>query len=236
MRRAAAILAGHFTICSLAFAAAQDLPYPGDPIPGAETASDTYIALRGSMTFDGKGAGVSVPTTPTATSLRPSHAIGGGASVALGARLPYGFRVEAEGLFHRKPVQSVNVGGTVTPGAGFVDTAAPMGNLIWAPEFDGIPVHPLIGAGAGMAYSHSRVTDPTQANTYLQHSGWHFAYQAMAGLEVPIAPGTSVTAMYRWMNTNNIPASCGIGGAAGLACKVRSVDQSIDLGLNLDLN
>jgi opacity protein-like surface antigen len=235
MRRVAAVLAGHFVICSLAMAAAQDLPYPGDPAPGDEFAN-TYVALRGSLTFDGKGANVRIPTTPAATSMRPSHAVGGGAAIAFGAKLPYGFRVEAEGVYRKKPVESVNLGGTVIPATGFIETAAPMANVIWAPEFDGMPIRPLIGGGAGMAYTLSRVTDSTLANTYLQNSGWHFAYQGFAGLEIPVLPGAAISATYRWMHTNNVTAKCGTGGAATLNCsKIGLNDQSIDLGLKIDL-
>lgn len=144
MRRVAAVLAGHFVICGLGFAAAQDLPYPGDPVPG-DSVGNAYIALRGSLTFDGKGANVGIPTTPAATALRPSHAIGGGGAIAVGVELPYGFRVEAEGVYRKKPVQSVTLGGTVIPATGFVETAAPMANLVWAPQFDGMPIRPVIG-------------------------------------------------------------------------------------------
>ena len=237
MRRIAAVLAGHFVICGLAVAAAEDLPYPGDPATGDSMVPDTYIALRGSLTFDGKGANITVPTTPAATSLRPSHAIGGGAAIAIGAKLPYGFRIEAEGVYRKKPVQSVNLGGVVTPASGFINTAAPMANLIWAPKFDGMPIRPMIGGGAGMAYTQSRINDPIGGTTYLQNAGWHFAYQGMAGLEIPVLPGAAITAQYRWMHTDNVTGRCGIGGAATLNCtKIGFNDQSVDLGRNNALN
>lgn len=233
MRHAAACLAGHFVICGLAVAAAQDLPYPGDP---AETDTGGYVALRGSLTFDGKGAAVSVPTGSGPVALRPSHAIGGGGAVAVGATLPYGFRVELEGLYRNRPVKSVDVGGTAVPGGGYVQTAAPMANLIWAPKFDGMPIRPMIGGGVGMAYDQSRVNDWAGGNIYLRNAGWHFAYQGMAGLDVPVAPGASITAQYRWMHTDNVTARCGTGGAPTLTCrKIGFDDQGVDLGLKLDL-
>ena len=217
MRRVAAVLTGHFVICGLAVAAAQDLPYPGDPAQSSAYGLEgTYVALRGSLTFDGKGANVTVPTTPAATSLRPSHDVGGGAAVAVGAMLPYGFRIEAEGLYRHKPVKNVNLGGVITPSSGYVETAAPMANLIWAPQFDGMPIRPMIGGGAGMAYTQSRINDNSLSTTYLQNSGWHFAYQGMAGLEIPLFPGAAFTAQYRWMHTDNVTSKCGTGGAATL--------------------
>lgn len=236
MRRAAAILAGHFVICGLGWAAAQDLPYPGDPAPG-EGPSGLYVALRGSLTFDGKGANVSVPTTPAATALRPSHAVGGGGSMALGAELPFDFRLEAEGSYRKRPVQIVNLGGAVLPAAGNVQKAAGMLNLLWAPKFEGMPIRPYIGGGAGMAYTYGQVNNATTpADVYLQNSGWRFAYQAMAGLEIPVAPGASLTAQYRWMHTGNVRARCGVAGAPALTCtKIGFDDQGVDLGLKIDL-
>lgn len=236
MRRAVTVLAGPFLIGGLGLAAAQDLPYPGDPLPGEETVGRTYIALRGSLTFDGKGANITVPTTPAATSLRPSHDVGGGASIALGATLPYGFRLEAEGLYRNKPVKTVNLGGTVLPGTGSLQSAATMANLIWAPQFGDMPIRPLIGGGAGMAYTYGRASDPNGADVYLQNGGWHFAYQGMAGLEIPVAPGASLTALYRWMHTGNVKSRCGTSGAASLTCtKIGFDDQGVDLGLKIDL-
>jgi opacity protein-like surface antigen len=237
MRRIAAFLAGHFTICGLAFAAAQDLPYPGDPAPGEEMAGKTYIALRGSLTFDGKGAGVTVPTTPAATSLRPSHDVGGGGVIALGAELPYDFRVEVEGSYRHKPVKNVSLGGVLTPATGYVETAAPMLNLLWAPKFDGMPIRPVLGGGVGMAYTQSRINGASLATTYLSNAGWHFAYQGIAGVEIPLAPGAAFTANYRWMHTDNVRARCGTGGAATLTCtKIGFNDQGVDMGVKLDLN
>jgi opacity protein-like surface antigen len=238
MRRIAAILAGHFTLCGLAFAAAQDLPYPGDSGPRPDdVVQGTYVALRGSLTFDGKGTNASIPTTPTATALRPSHTVGGGAAIAAGIKLPYGFRVETEGLFRKRPVSSVALGGVTTPASGFIDTAASMTNVIWAPAFDGMPIRPMIGGGVGAAYTQSRVNDPAGATTYLQNSRWNLAYQGFAGLEIPVLPGAAITAQYRWMHTDNVTARCGTAGAATLTCRnIGFNDQGVDLGLTIALD
>jgi opacity protein-like surface antigen len=236
MRRIAAFLAGHFTICGLAFAAAQDLPYPGDPAPG-EAIGKTYVALRGSLTFDGKGANISVPTAPAATALRPSHDVGGGGMVALGAELPYGFRMEVEGGYRNRPVKSVDLGGTVTPATGYIQPAAPMFNLLWAPDVGDFPVRPVIGGGVGMAYTQSRISDASLGTTYLSNAGWRLAYQGMAGIEIPLFPGAAFTANYRWMHTDNVTARCGTGGAATLACRrIGFNDQGVDMGLKIDLD
>ncbi len=236
MRRA--VLTGHFLICSLAMALGQDLPYPGDP--PADDASwgptGTYVALRGSLTFGGKGPTVSVPTTPAATALRPAHDMGGGGAIALGAELPFDFRLEAEGSYHNRPVKTVTLGGVTAAGSGSLETAATMANLVWAPRFDDLPFRPLIGAGAGMAYTYGDVTDPSGANVYLKNGGWHFAWQGMAGVEIPVLPGASFTAAYRWMHTGNVKSRCGVAGAPALSCsKIGFDDQGVDLGFKIDL-
>ncbi len=236
MRRTVALLAGHFTICGLAWAAAQDLPYPGDPPPG-EGPSGVYVALRGSLTFDGRGANVSIPTTPTATALRPSHDVGGGASLALGTELPFELRAETELLYRNRPVKNVTLGSTTAAGGGHNQNAALMANLVWAPKFDGMPIRPYIGGGVGTAYTYGQINDASGANIYLQNTGWHFAYQGMAGLEIPLMPGASLTAGYRWMHTDNVRGRCGTSGLApALACtKYGFDDQGVDLGFKIDL-
>src|SRR5262249_26656869 len=152
MRRA--VLTGHFLLCSLAMALGQDLPYPGDPPPDQAFwgPAGAYVALRGSLTFGGKGPTVSVPTTPTATALRPAQEVGGGGAIAVGVELPFDFRLEAEGSYHNRPVNNVTLGGITAAGSGHLQTAATMANLVWAPKIDDFPVRPLIGGGAGMAY------------------------------------------------------------------------------------
>jgi len=239
MRRA--VLTGHFLLCSLALALAQGAPplppYPGDSAPGDDwSPTGAYVALRGSLTFGGKGPTVSVPTTPTATALRPAHDVGGGGAIALGVELPFDLRLEAEGLYHNRPVQTVTLGGVTAAGNGSLQTAATMANLVWAPQVDGFPIRPLIGGGAGMAYTYGQASDLSGANVYLQNGGWHFAWQGMAGLEIPVLPGASLTAMYRWMHTGNVKSKCGVAGAPALSCtKIGFDDQGVDLGLKIEL-
>ena len=111
----------------------------------------------------------------------------------------------------------------------------PMGNLIWDLPLGDFPIQPFIGGGGGMAYTHTRLQDPTGGNVYLTNSDWHFAWQGMAGVTVPVAPGARLSAMYRYMRMANVVGKCGIGGAPTLACKGDNTDQSIDLGLEIAL-
>jgi opacity protein-like surface antigen len=58
----------------------------------------------------------------------------------------------------------------------------------------------------------------------------------MAGVEIPVLPGASITAAYRWMHTGDVKSKCGISGAPTLTCgKIGFDDQGVDLGLKIDL-
>jgi len=172
--------------------------------------------------------------------LRGSHDTGYGGSLVLGAHLPYGFKTELEGLFRRNPSTSLNLAGTTLAATGFRDTAAVMGNLLWEvplAEETGLPIRPFLGGGGGMAYTHGRLnSDPILGNTYQQTSDWRFAWQAIAGVKFDVAPGTRVTAAYRYFQTDKIRSKCGTGGAPTQTCITpKTADQSVDFGLELDL-
>ena len=58
----------------------------------------------------------------------------------------------------------------------------------------------------------------------------------MAGLEIAVLPGTSLTAMYRWIHTGNVKSRRGVAGAAALTCsKIGFDNRDIDLRLKIDL-
>ena len=57
----------------------------------------------------------------------------------------------------------------------------------------------------------------------------------MGGLEFPMSDSSRVTAMYRWLQVNDVNSKCGISGAASFACKARFNTQSLDLGLEMDM-
>jgi opacity protein-like surface antigen len=111
-----------------------------------------------------------------------------------------------------------------------------MGNLLWEFPIDGVPIRPFIGGGAGMAYTHTRLQDPTGGTIYLKNSDWHFAWQGMAGLKFDVAPGARLSAMYRYFQVDDVAGRCGTAGQSPvLACRNSNTDQSVDIGLELDL-
>jgi hypothetical protein len=93
-----------------------------------------------------------------------------------------------------------------------------------------------VAAAQDLPYTQSRINDASLGTTFLQNSGWHFAYQGFAGLEIPVARGAAQQATYRWMHTDNVTAKCGAAGAPTLTCtNIGFDDQSVDLGLKIDL-
>jgi opacity protein-like surface antigen len=238
MRLPLPALAGVFLVSGLVAAIAQDgyadLPYPGDEKSGL------YVGLRGSLAFRGRDGAITVPTTPASTALRGSHDTGYGAAIVLGGHLPAGFKTELEGSWRHRPYNSMTLGGVTTAASGFRDVGAVMGNLLWEaplPEYTGLPIRPFIGGGAGLAYTQTRLSDnPTSTNIYLgSSSDWRFAWQAMAGFKVDVAPGARLTAAYRYMEVNGARSSCGTGGAPTLTCRRNTIDQGVDLGVEIDL-
>jgi len=237
MRFSTALLAGLVMAGGMAAAVAQGdgfgyLPYPG------EEKSGLYVALRGSMAFRGKDGATSVPAAPP-VALRGSHDTGYGGAIAVGAKLPYGFNAELEGVWRHRPYDSMTMGGITTAATGFRDTGAVMGNIVWeAPLHEyGVAVTPFIGGGVGLAYTQARLSDnPTSTNLYLaSSSNLGLAWQGMAGFKVDVAPGARLTAAYRYMQVNGARSACGTGGAPTLTCRRDTVDQGVDVGLELDL-
>lgn len=241
MRRSAilasAVLAGIVLAGGMAAAVAQGdgygyLPYPGDENSGV------YVGLRGSMAFRGKDGAVTVPDTPPAA-LRGSHDTGYGGSIVVGGRMPYGFNAELEGVWRSRPYDAKTLNGVAAAASGFRDTGAVMGNIVWeAPLHEyGIPVTPFIGGGAGIAYTQARLTDsPASTNRYLASSSdWRLAWQGLAGFKVDVAPGARLTAAYRYMQVNGARSACGTAGAPTFSCRRDTVDQGVDVGVELDL-
>ena len=231
--RTGVVLAALLLVVPLTAAAQED--GAGDPSDSPwDSSLPRFAGLRGSFAFI-NSASTSVPATPP-TGLRASFDNGGGGSVYVGARLPEGFRVELEGLYRYLPVHSVNVGNNSTDyvAGGHAHLGAPMVNLLFDFPVSDYPARPFIGAGLGGAYISADAADAA-GNDYLRTSSWHFAYQFMGGLEFPMNETSRLTAMYRWLQVDDVNSKCGISGAASFACKARFNTQSLDLGLEMDL-
>jgi opacity protein-like surface antigen len=211
---------------------AQDTGYGYRFRTDSDPGISAYAGLRGSLAFSGN-AKTTIPTTPPAA-LRASYNTGGGGSVFLGAKLPFGLRLEAEGLVRYLPFDQVTTG-TPAVARGHTSVVAPMANLMWDLPIPDFPVRPFIGAGIGGANVSANLRDATNANTYLKSDNWGMAYQLMGGASFPVTQNTRFTAMYRWLQVDNVHAACGTSGAPTLSCRSSLNSQSVDLGLEMDL-
>ena len=192
-----------------------------------------FAGLRGSLAFSGTTA-TTVPTT-TPTALRASYNTGGGSSIYIGTRLPLGLKLEVEGLWRYLPFDQVQLNGVRSVAHGQAQLAAPMLNLRWDLPVGDFLIQPFIGGGVGAAYADLKLTDPSNANTYLQNRKWALAYDAMGGAALALSPTSRFTAMYRWMRVDGLDSHCGTAGAPTFNCKTDLDSQSVDLGLEMDL-
>ena len=192
-----------------------------------------YAGLRGSFAFSDDSS-ASIPTSP-ATKLRTSYDNGGGGSFYVGTHLPWGLKLEFEGLYRYLPVSVAALNGVGTAGHGTTQIAAPMANLMWDLPLPDFPIRPFIGAGVGGAYVDSSINNQAGTTNFLQTNSWQLAYDFMGGAEFPLGPTSRLTAMYRWLEVNGVTGLCGTSGAATLACRSDVNSQSVDLGLEMDL-
>lgn len=130
-------------------AAAQDSGFGYCFEPGPDSNFPTFAGLRGSLAF-ATSVKTNVPTTPP-TSLRASFNTGGGASVYIGMRLPYGFKAELEGLYRNQKLGSVAVNNVSASASGYGQMAAPMLNLYWDVPVSDSRCGPLSGPASAMA-------------------------------------------------------------------------------------
>lgn len=190
-----------------------------------------YLGLRGSIV-----EGNDTHATVAATDLRahPSTGIGGSAYAGIG--LDYGFRAEGELLYRRFTLDSLNVAGVPLAGrSGYTQIAAPMVNVFWDPPVPNFVVRPFLGAGFGGAYVDSHLRGA--GTEVFSADNWHFAYQLMAGVTLPLSSSSRLTGMYRYFRVQDASYTCTVPGAPPTvaACNADLTNQSIDLGLEFDI-
>lgn len=200
-----------------------------DDYSDGRNGSDSFTGLRGSLDFDGHLSGKAATTPPT--TIKADTGTGGGGSLYWGWRLPYGFKTELEVLYRAQPFTTATLNGTSGSLNGYADTAGPMVNLYWTPQIGDIGVRPFVGGGVGYLWNEVGVKGVAGTSFPTIHDdNWHFAYNLMAGLSLPLSASTRLTGMYRWMH-ENVGVNC--GGA--VSCSARADTSSIDLGIEMDL-
>ncbi len=187
-----------------------------------------YAGLRGSLAFDGtiKANAATVPPTTT----KANMSVGGGASVFWGVHLPANFKVELETQYRYMPLSDMTINGASAKLGGYAEMFAPMVNAYWTAPVD-FPIQPIVGGGVGYAWNEVGVNQLGSATFATVHDdNWRFAYNAMAGFNMPLNDTSRVTVMYRWLH-EDIAINCG----ASLACSGTLNNSSIDVGLEMDL-
>ncbi|MEI9889141.1 MAG: P44/Msp2 family outer membrane protein [Rhizomicrobium sp.] len=201
-------------------------------VPGAVAAPfDAYLGLRGSIV-----EGNDTHAVVAATDLRAHPSTGVGGSLYAGTALGYGFRVEGELLYRHFTLDSLYAAGAPLPGrGGYTQIAAPMANVFWDPPIPEFIVRPFLGAGFGGAYVDSHLRSGT--TQLFSADNWHFAYQLMAGVTLPLTQSSRLTGMYRYFRVQDASYTCTVPGVPPVvaACKADLTNQSIDLGLEFDI-
>ena len=130
----------------------------------------------------------------------------------------------------------MTLGATNAGAHGYTQMGGPMVNLLWDLPVPSFPFRPFVGGGIGGLYTATKLTDTAGANAYYRNHNWSFAYQLLAGAEVPLSQSSRFTMMYRWLNANDVNGRCGLTGLTpATACKADINSQSVDLGIELDM-
>ena len=190
-----------------------------------------YLGLRGAIS-----EGNDTHAVVAATDLRGHPSTGVGGSIYAGARLDYGFRFEGELLYRHFTLDSLNAAGAPLPArSGYTQIAAPMANVFWEPPIPNFVVQPFLGAGFGAAYIDAHLR--SGATQVFESDNWHFAYQLMAGVSLPLSQSARLTGMYRYFRVQDASYTCRVPGAPPTvaACSPDMTNQSIDLGLEFDI-
>ena len=140
---------------------------------------------------------------------------GFGAAIFMGWVLNESLRLEIEGGYRSADLDEVTIIrdetatytiGQVVDVGGAAQAGTAMVNLYYDIHlFDG-PILPWIGAGLGGAFIDYSIDDPDPLNGGQFNSKdntWVFSYQFMAGVTFPIAEGISMSAGYRYFQTQD---------------------------------
>jgi opacity protein-like surface antigen len=205
---------------------------PRRPIP--TPARTTRRSRRPIWACAAASSRAATPTTAGGVDLRAHNATGFGASAYVGTHLGYGFRLEGELAYHHLTLDSLNIAGVPQAGRhGYQQIVAPMANLYWDPPIPEFVVHPFIGAGAGGAYVDAH--DSVGGAQIIGTDQWHFAYQLLAGVALPLSQTSRLTGLYRYFRVEDAGYRCSPPALPTTACRANAIDQSIDLGLEFDI-
>jgi outer membrane protein OmpA-like peptidoglycan-associated protein len=134
--------------------------------------------------------------------------LGSAAAGAVGAFLPYAFRIEVEGAYRENKFDTTSFTFTPPPGAFFIPpiTSSASGKVkgwsVMANILKDFPlgsgVTPYIGGGAGMARRHLDMACVAPISCTLSDSDTNFAYQGIAGISFDLTDNLQAFADYRY--------------------------------------
>ena len=136
------------------------------------------------------------------------------AALTWGYRFERGWRAEIEAAYRRNELEIIEFAdarGTVNTGlSDTVDTASVMANALY--EFDlVIPLRPYLGIGLGLMWLDYELSVFDTGAVILDDSESAFAYQAMAGVGVPLGRRWHVSADYRYVSHAKVDLETAMG-------------------------
>ena len=160
----------------------------------------TYVSLSGAYVF----------SEEVGTSIGLEAQTDDGYAIAAAVGRSFGpLRAELEGSYRESGVGEARGLGLTVPGGGDVSALSAMANVYFSPDVQLGPVRPYIGAGAGISrFKASNVEAVGIAGLGpVSASETGFAYQLMAGAELPLSQAATLTAGYRYFATPDVEAS-----------------------------
>jgi outer membrane protein OmpA-like peptidoglycan-associated protein len=118
-----------------------------------------------------------------------------------------GFRAEIEGNYRQHEIRQLSLNGLVAGRSGYIDRYGAMANLLFDFDLTSFGIAPRVYQpyfGGGIGYAWTRFRDarfnPGASSYLIDDTGGAFAYQAIVGGALGLAPGLSLTAEYRFFD------------------------------------
>jgi OOP family OmpA-OmpF porin len=221
MRVKTLLMASAIAACPLVAQAQWLPPQGGQPIAGL------YVGLEGGANFLMDETVKSVGAAKTTDKLQANTGALGVATVGWG--FGNGLRAEVEFDYRTNNLGNVKTPTGAIAASGKEQKYGPMVNIAY--DFNGLTpwVVPYLGAGVGYQWAKDRETTSTTA-VLLNGNPGSFAYQAIAGLAVPLpqVPGLAVTLEYRFMG---MAGNRNYSTTAGTAVVDNDYNHSVLLGI-----
>ena len=221
MRVKTLLMASAIAACPLVAQAQWLPPQGGQPIAGL------YVGLEGGANFLMDETVKSVGAAKTTDKLQANTGALGVATVGWG--FGNGLRAEVEFDYRTNNLGNVKTPAGAIAASGKEQKYGPMVNIAY--DFNGLTpwVVPYLGAGVGYQWAKDRETTSTTA-VLLNGNPGSFAYQAIAGLAVPLpqVPGLAVTLEYRFMG---MAGNRNYSTTAGTAVVDNDYNHSVLLGI-----